>query len=106
MQEGRILLRTARRGEDDGHMTIDKDVHELVYFGIHERNVNAPGLVGGRLELADVLQEGVRMHRTGTQKAQASAVAHGCGQPPATAPHHASGDDGIGDAEQAAYSVA
>ena len=64
-----VFLRTAGGGEDDAHTLADEQVNKTVYLRVHQRDVDAPWLVGGLAHLVDVLQQRLGVHRTSPQQA-------------------------------------
>ena len=100
------FLGTAGGGEDNFYTLLDEDIDKTVDFRIHQRHIDAPGLVCGFAHLVDMFHQGFGVHGSCSEETEATSVAHCGGQSPTADPHHTALDDGILDTEEFGDSVA
>ena len=105
LEARRPRLGVAGRGEDDLHAFVHDDLHDLIDLRVHQRHVYAERSIGGGAAFANMLAEGLGVHRSGAEQSESAGVAHGRGQSPATAPHHPALNDGVFDIKQRSDSI-
>ena len=100
-------LGVACAGEHDGHAEFHNALHVLLHSGVQERHIDGKRFArGGGLKLLDLVSQDFRVHAACAQNAKSPGSAHGAGQFPTAAPHHARLDDWHLDAQQIANPVA
>ncbi len=92
--------RVAGAGGDDGHPSVDDDLHEIVDVVCHEHDVDAERPVGAGLCLGDLGGEHVGGHAACTDDAEPARVTHGYRQLCGRRPSHAALDDRVLDAQE------
>ena len=87
-QERSPFLRTSGRGEDYFYFFFHQNIHQALYFRVHQRNVHSERFVGSRFTFADMFAQHVGMHRTGAEQSQSPGIADSRSQSPTAAPNH------------------
>ena len=95
VQPSRPFLGAASRGEHDFDFLLGDDLHQFSGLRTHQRHVHAEWVSCGLTALDDMFPQHFGRHRAGTNQSKSTRVAHGGGEFPSAAPHHATGDNGI-----------
>ena len=98
-------LRVSGRGKYDFNPFFHNDIHDLLYLGIHQRNIYPKRSVCGCTAFTNMFTQNIGIHRTGAYQPQTARITDSRGKPPATTPHHTALNNGILNTEKRRNSV-